>query len=398
MLHLATSIQGGAGIAARRISQATSVFSQSDILTRESLDLRTSKSRLLFQYKKGASKLVSVFQTPGGIGRNSLMTPLSVSFYSQIQEWLNNSSWNIIHLHATYNFLRTEDVTRLLNFCDRIVITLHDERFFTGGCHYSMGCKNFTKVCVKCPQIRGEFRGLVKREHREALRFGEIFKKVDIGVSAPSLWLAENAKQSALLSGLDVKLIRNCVPQLFFKSSSTDLSKTPRRTNLVTLGFISQNLNNPYKGLGTLLGAYRSLRASQGQQFTLKLLGHGLIPSDVSNVTTCTSNSDLETQAFLRSIDILIVPSMEDNLPNVILEALASGKVVIGSQAGGIPEILSEFKMPTFTPGNQRALKEAIEGLNLRDFDSEDVRSKAFERFGPEVVARDLFSFYGQRS
>jgi len=48
-----------------------------------------------------------------------------------------------------------------------------------------------------------------------------------------------------------------------------------------------------------------------------------------------------ETLALIRSGDVLILPSISEQVPNVLLEALALGKPVIATKVGGIPEIKS---------------------------------------------------------
>ena len=64
---------------------------------------------------------------------------------------------------------------------------------------------------------------------------------------------------------------------------------------------------------------------------------------------------------FHRNGDVCLVPSLEEGLPNVAMEAGASGKPVIGTEVGGIPEvILSDQTGILVKPGNVEALCESM--------------------------------------
>jgi glycosyltransferase involved in cell wall biosynthesis len=62
---------------------------------------------------------------------------------------------------------------------------------------------------------------------------------------------------------------------------------------------------------------------------------------------------------LLREKDLLVVPSLFDSYPNVVLEALHTGTPVIGSRVGGIPDILRHEDL-LFEPGNPAAIAEKI--------------------------------------
>jgi glycosyltransferase involved in cell wall biosynthesis len=62
--------------------------------------------------------------------------------------------------------------------------------------------------------------------------------------------------------------------------------------------------------------------------------------------------------------DVFVIPSLQDNLPNTAIEALACGIPAIGSNAGGIPEVVGNRRIGLIVPqGDSHALKEAIIAL-----------------------------------
>nr|WP_274597665.1 glycosyltransferase [Coprococcus comes] len=61
---------------------------------------------------------------------------------------------------------------------------------------------------------------------------------------------------------------------------------------------------------------------------------------DKKNVQFFLRLNSSEMKAFYDAIDILLVPSRQDPLPTVAIEAMARKKLVLGSNTGGIPELL----------------------------------------------------------
>ena len=103
--------------------------------------------------------------------------------------------------------------------------------------------------------------------------------------------------------------------------------------------------------------------------------------------------------------DVLVIPSLEDNQPNTVLEAMACGTPVAGFRVGGIPEMVEEGRTGRLAPrGNVQELARAIEFL--LDHDQEraamavHARRRAeevFPRDGQAEKDLDLYSRLGTR-
>ena len=96
---------------------------------------------------------------------------------------------------------------------------------------------------------------------------------------------------------------------------------------------------------------------------------------------------------ILQQLDLLIVPSHQDNSPSVIGEALSLGVPVMGSRVGGIPEILQKFDMPTFIDKNPQSFNTCL-AQSMSGRDRNLIREKARHHFGEDHVASEYFNLY----
>jgi glycosyltransferase involved in cell wall biosynthesis len=95
---------------------------------------------------------------------------------------------------------------------------------------------------------------------------------------------------------------------------------------------------------------------------------------------------------MLATIDLVIVPSLEDNLPSTMLEGLASGCHVVGSRTGGITEILDKIGMKTFQPSSHSEIVQAL--LSFLKKPHERKRNPFMDQFSYESVAQSLVGIY----
>ena len=107
----------------------------------------------------------------------------------------------------------------------------------------------------------------------------------------------------------------------------------------------------------------------------------------------------LEGQALadeLASGDFLVLSSNYENMPVVILEALASGLPVVSTNVGGIKEMIDETKGILVEPRNQEALAEAIIKMieTYKNYDANYLRNSVIEKYGYESVGRFLDKMY----
>jgi glycosyltransferase involved in cell wall biosynthesis len=101
----------------------------------------------------------------------------------------------------------------------------------------------------------------------------------------------------------------------------------------------------------------------------------------------------------LRHATALALPSLEDNCPMVVLEAMAAGVPVVAAKVGGLPDLIEEGKNGFFfDPLDSRSMASAMEKIlsknSVADALAERAREEARKRFRPDVVAQRHVEIY----
>ena len=225
-----------------------------------------------------------------------------------------------------------------------IVWTLHDMNAFTGGCHYTHTCSKYMTACGSCPQL-GELRpnDLSGRiwNLRHKLYSGS---ERNLTIITPSKWLKGEAEKSALMGNFEVFAVPNGVDtDLYRPKSQIELRrkyKLPLDQTIIL--FVSDSLKNQRKGFSLL----KQTIEAQNWGPNVNFIAVGAIPSGekpVERVQYFGSISDERKMADVYSLaDAFVIPSLQDNLPNTILESMSCGTPVLGFNIGGIPELVAD--------------------------------------------------------
>jgi glycosyltransferase involved in cell wall biosynthesis len=393
-MHLSTTLRGGAGIAARRTHEALmSASFDSQLFTLSGGDEQLENVEKISRTKSKSiqSKIVTGVQQKVFQSSEKPITPISIN--SAFDVLKNVNRFDLIHLHSFYNLLSVRQIAMIANeiYPKKFFITLHDQRLLTGGCHYSGTCFGFETECKNCPQSTIFGQSFIRRSQRESIRALSGLR--NLALISPSEWLVAKAKLSSVTRDLPCHLVRNPVPDFFFDSPiNTNPNQIPN------LGFVSANLNNKLKGLSDFVLAVNRIREDYPEfRFKLTFVGngqvHGLNKTIEYEKVEVTSDRDMAT--MLAKIDLVIVPSLEDNLPSTMLEGLVSGCHVIGSRIGGITEILDKAGMKTFQPSSHSEIVQAL--LSFLEKPQVRKRNSVMNQFSYESVARSLVDVYSAR-
>lgn len=323
---------------------------------------------------KSIEQNVFRFGTTPGVYYSALMSILSgiSGWYNRLEtgrliSYIKKLQPDLIHLHALHGYYL--NLPMLFAYINKAKIpcvwTFHDCFAFTGKCGYFFECRKWQEGCGKCPNIGTypkslwfDFSGWMWKKKKE------MFTAVDkMVIVSPSDWLTEEAKKSfvnkypcvTVNNGIDVKNIfypRN-KEQCRAKYGYTQDEK-------LILG-IAVGYKDVRKGAKYLIQLAKDLE----KEAKVILIGwdkeNDVMLEGTSNVITLPKTSSTEMLAEYYSLaDVFVLPSLAENYATVTLEAMACGTPVVGFQAGGIPEQLTDGKGIAVEAANQKAFDEAV--------------------------------------
>jgi len=285
-----------------------------------------------------------------------------------------------------------------------VVWTLHDMWAFTGGCHHSGVCNRFQINCGQCKFVK-------QPEHWDLSH--KLWAKKAIGFDSNNLkiitcsqWLKEKAAASTILYARDITTIPNAIDIQAFKPGDKErarikLSLDPHKTYLL---FVAMRVNAPAKGFDYLrksLEIWSENNPSHIAQTELIIVG-GLRDEEVIHSLPLKVNSMGHISAPEKMIDIyhaadlFITPSLEENLPNTIMEAMACGTPSIGFQTGGIPEMITHKKNGYVAKKmDANDLATGIHWLQ-QNLATASIEARQFveKNYSEEIVAKKHIDFY----
>ncbi|MFM7134022.1 MAG: glycosyltransferase, partial [Planctomycetota bacterium] len=272
---------------------------------------------------------------------------------------------DIVHLHWVANFLDGDGIAALADLGKPVVWTLHDEWAYTGGCHYAAGCTDFaTGGCARCPQLREDPLGLVASAFA---RRADAFRSRAIRVVAPSRWLAERARESIVFRGQSVETIPYGLDiDVFAPPSNEDRSAFRRSIGVPEDAFVVafgvDRIGERRKGAVDLLEALELARRGFPGIHLLRFGdASGSSKPAFPTIDLGPIADDRRLALAYGAADLFALPTLEDNLPNGVLESLACATPVVAYRTGGIPDVVTEgvegFLAPT---GRVEALACAI--------------------------------------
>ena len=344
--HITFSINGGAGVAAKELNTSlvdASVDSTVNFLVKDNLRRNKFKFKILF--------LRSIID-------NFIIKNLKEKYFLSILRTKENNldfmkliDSDILHLHWTPGFVNLD---RLFIFAKKynkkIVITLHDYWFFTGGCHYPIDCKNYEKGCQKCPATKVLFNkvpSMILSEKKE------IFKNIDFKIIAPSTWIANSAQKSSLFSKAEIYVIPNIVDaKKFYPIEKNEAKlKFKIRVDSLNIGVCAADLSDPRKGIKSMLSyliAHKNLITSEFSIFAIgsnldKIIKKEARLNNIYLTERTFAHDNSELNVALNSLDFYIHSASEDNSPNIIREIIEIGLPVIAKNSGGVPEMLEGY-------------------------------------------------------
>lgn len=313
---------------------------------------------------------------------------------------------DVIHLHwVNQGMLSLAELGRILQSGKRVVWTMHDMWPCTAICHHAGTCDRYHSHCHDCPQlVRPSRKDLSSRVFSQKIK---TYGLGHITFVCCSEWLSDQARKSALLTGHDVVTIPNTYDATCFRP----MSRTEARQELglpqdkALILFASYKVTNPQKGLDYLMRAFRYLTDLNIGLIIVGQMAEAASDSPVADrIDTLPFkrypmgyvSDEARMARIYQAADLFVTPSLEENLPNTIMEAMACGTPCVGFRVGGIPEMIDhQHNGYVAAYKNEQDLATGIRWtLTHREEAGARAAEKAAATWNEAVVARQYKALY----
>ena len=261
-----------------------------------------------------------------------------------IVEYINNSDTDVVHLHwITNGFLSIDDIGKIKK---PILWSLHDMWAFTGGCHYDEECWGYKKECGSCKVLQSFLQDDLSH------KLWSIKKRVfstceNLTIVGLSSWLAKAAQKSSLLANKPIFTLPNPINSDFFvaqkKVDCRNYFNLPQNKKLVLFGAMGAT-SDPRKGYEELTQA---LQNHKNENVEFVVFGNTQEEKSYDSHTTHflgKIDDDVVLKKLYNAVDVMIVPSLQENLSNAIMESLSCGTPVVAFDIGGNSDMIEHKK------------------------------------------------------
>lgn len=315
---------------------------------------------------------------------------------------------DIINIHWVATFQSVKSIANLLKLGKPVVWTLHDEYAYTGGCHYTAGCRNYLEDCRDCPQLKNNQHQLPLHILREK---SVQWHGADLTIVTPSHWLADCARQSSLFRDRRIEVIPYSLDTDVFiphdNMTARNWFKIP--PDSICLLFGAYTNTEQRKGFIKMLEAVQYCMADPqfkqlASQGKLHIMTFGppqqaLLDTGIPIISSGYIGDNHTLARVYSAADIFVLPSLEDNLPNTMLESMSCGVPVVGFHVGGLPDMITHgqtgFTVPCF---DSKALGDAILQLvrdpQLRKQMGKNCRLLIEEKYKLQYQANNYISLF----
>ena len=316
---------------------------------------------------------------------------------------------DIIHLHWTnQGMLSLKDIRKILLSGKPVVWTMHDMWPCTGICHHARKCNNYHQECHHCPYI---YKGGGKKDLSNQVfkKKKELYQLAPITFVTCSQWLKERASQSALLKEHTIIDIPNPINTNLFKPQNMAEARNrmglPADKKLILFG--SVKVTDKRKGIDYFIDCCKLLAEKHPElkeKFGVVVYGKNsehlkpLIPFQVYALDYISNDKDLVN--IYNAVDLYVTPSLEENLPTTIMEAMSCGVPCVGFNVGGIPEMIDHLHNGYVA--EYKSAEDLANGIiwtlsesEYRTLSGEACR-KALSNYSESIVAKKYIDIYNK--
>ena len=249
---------------------------------------------------------------------------------------------------------------------------------------------------------------VVISEHHSGLRPGRLgpwkLRRAKLALESADLVCPASHDLGREIEGLGIRARLKPVPNVVDTTLFGPRPETPHRTDGRSRILFTSRIQ-PSKGLDLLLDALAELRLRR-DDFAVDVVGDGPSRPQLEEMTANLGLDDVVTfhgvqpkqqvARFMQEADFFVLPSHQENLPTVLIEAMASGLPVLATDVGGVSEMVDGSRGLLVRRGERAALSAALERMldGHRHYDRERIAADAASRYGYDAICREFSQIY----
>ena len=340
---------GGAGIAALRLNNGLrSLGVESTMLVNKQRRRNEHVNVPSSTFEKALAQLAPLLERMPGhyLGQNE--ERISPSWVPDVLlRRIGKLAPDILNLHwINDGLMRIETLPRLRQ---PVVWTLHDMWPFSGGEHYVGDSVRYKEGYSANNRRAGEAgfdinRWVWRRKNKSWAKIKNLV------IAAPSRWMANCASESALFHDYRIEVLPNGIDHKRFHPMEHGIAREilglPQNKKLILFG-AGLATGDKRKGYHLLVEALKKLElVTNPDDYELVVFGSPSGDTAFSMKANFLGRlqDEISMAIVYAAADVFVAPSLEDNLPNTVLESLSCGTPVVAFDIGGLPDMVSHKK------------------------------------------------------
>jgi glycosyltransferase involved in cell wall biosynthesis len=233
------------------------------------------------------------------------------------------------------------------------------------------------------------------------------WKNLNLTIVTPSYWLAKCSGASSLLQNARIEVIPNGIDTEIFKPVQRFIARTilglPQNKRLILFGAIEPT-SNIRKGFHLLQPALKKLSQSDWVDRVELVVFGASKPKNVPDFGFKSNylgklNDDISLALVYAAVDLFVAPSLEDNLPNTIIESLACATPCVAFNIGGMPDMIEHqqngyLAQPFDVEDLARGITWVLEDVERWQKLCDRSRQKVEQQFTLQIQAMNYLSLY----
>jgi glycosyltransferase involved in cell wall biosynthesis len=305
---------------------------------------------------------------------------------------------DLVQVHNTHGSYFSHAALPSISRRRPVVWLLHDMWPLTGHVAYSYECERWRVGCGACPYLH-DYPPLPRDTSALLWRYKRrVYGKSRLTIVTPSRWLAQLAGESPLLRDFTVRHIPYGVETEVFSPRPSAQSRhrlgLPADRPIVL--FVASNVFDKRKGFHLLEAAVRLL----AEPPLVLVVGADRVHTAIEHRAITVEDDTVLVDAY-SAADLLVLPSLADNFPNVVIESMACGTPSVAFEVGGVGEAVRHLETGYLAPpGRASALADGIQTLvadgDLRGRLSHTCRIVAEAEYSSALEADRFADLYGE--